>query len=172
MNIQVLEWVTEAPFSDPDKMRLRPAFSYDDWFARGRAIPGVSGALAEMLEEENAASPSGHGMAAAYALGWLGPKGDLRARTALVRSLASRDINLRVEATAALGRVGDATALPVLEGLLRDTSEDKNVRANACVAIGRLRVPSSEPVLRAAATDADAFIARCADEALRLLNSP
>ena len=123
--------------------------------------------LVELLEQEDLMHPSGNGMRAAYALGWIGDKSK-RVVDVLLRSLGSKDVALRVEATAALGRQGDASVLPALEKLLTDKKEDVNVRANACIAIGRLRVPSSEVLLRQTLHDSDPFLVRCAEEALRL----
>jgi HEAT repeat protein len=168
---QVLDWLQEAPFSDPDKIRLRPNFSYEAWFARGRSIPHITEALINLLEQEDTQHPSGNGMRVAYALGFLGNRGDKRAIKTLLASIQSTDITLRIEAVAALGRLGDERVLPVLENLLLDKNEDLNVRANACIAIGRLGIPSSQGILRNALSDSDPFIARCAEEALRLLGA-
>jgi HEAT repeat protein len=164
---KVLAWVREAPFSDPNLMRLRPSFSYEDWFARGRAMPNAVETLIELLEKEDLTRPSGDGMRLAYALGWIGDK-RRRGINALLRALGSKDITLRIEAVAALGRLGDRAVLAVLEELLKNEREDVNVRGNACIAIGRLRVPSSEALLKETLQDNDPFIVSCAKEALRL----
>ena len=164
---KVLAWVREAPFSDPNLMRLRPNFSYDDWFVRGRAMPGAVETLIKLLEQEDLEQPSGDGMRVAYALGWIGDKRK-RAIDALLRAIGSKEITLRIEAVAALGRLGDPSVLPILEKLLTEEQEDINVRANACIAIGRLGVPSSEKVLRDTLKDRNSFLVRCAEEALRL----
>jgi HEAT repeats len=167
MDPKVLDWLKEAPFSDPNLMDLKPNFSYEDWFARGRSLPGNIETLIELLEQEDLTHPSGNGMRAAYALGWIGDK-RRRGVDALLRCLGSKDRALRIEATSALGRQGDATVLPILEKLLTNNKEDINVRANACIAVGRLRVPSSEVLLRQTLHDSDPFLVRCAEEALRL----
>jgi len=167
MNRVVIDWLNEASFGDERRAMLYPNFSYEDWFARGRALPDSIETLIELLEQEDLMRPSGDGMRAAYALGWIGDKRK-RAVDALLRSLGSKDVTLRVEAASALGRQGDATVLPILEKLLTNKNEDVNVRANACIAIGRLRVPSSEALLRQTLHDSDPFIVRCAQEALRL----
>ena len=44
-----------------------------------------------------------------------------------------RDTALRMEAVAALGRLRESSALPMLEKLLADPKEDVNVRGNACM---------------------------------------
>lgn len=167
---QVLEWVREAPFSDPAKLRAHPQFSYEDWMARGRRIPNVIDTLTALLQREDLERPSGDGMRLAYALGWIGDRRK-PAVDALVRCLGSRDIALRIEAVAALGRIGDASVAPLLEGLVKDRAQDKNIRGNACVALGRLGLPRSEPVLRDALNDPDRFIVRCAEEGLKLLRA-
>jgi HEAT repeat protein len=105
-----------------------------------------------------------------YALGWIGDRRQ-RAVEALVRSLDSSDIGLRIEAVSALGRIGNATVFPRLEKLVRDIHEDENVRGNACIAIGRLGDSSAEGVLRDAARDVDDFVVLCAEEGLRLLRN-
>jgi HEAT repeat protein len=170
MNKEVLEWVREAPFDDANAMQLRRDFSYDEWFTRGRALPGALETLVEILEKEDLVHPSGDGMRVAYALGWIG---DRRKRIVevLLRALGSRDIALRREAVSALGRQGDMSVLPTLENLLTNKNEDVNIRGNACISIGRIGSPSSEALLRAALGDKDPFIVACAQEALRLLGS-
>ncbi|WP_395857005.1 HEAT repeat domain-containing protein [Cystobacter fuscus] len=166
----VLDWVRQAPFSDPVKQQQFPNFSYDDWLARGRALPNVVETLIVLLERENLEHPSGDGMRLAYALGWLGDK-RRRGIDALLRGLGSKDITLRVEAASALGRQGDASVLPTLEKLLTNPGEDINVRANACIAIGRLGLPAGEPILRETLKSKEPFLALCAKEALRLLGA-
>lgn len=170
MNKDVIVWVREAPFDDPIAMQAKPSFSYDDWFDRGRVLPESIDTLVEMLEREHLDQASGDGMRVAYALGWIG---DRRPRivSALIRSLGSHDITLRVEATAALGRQADASILPLLERLMTDKHEDINVRANACISIGRIGDPSSDVLLRSALHDKQPFMATCAKEALRLLEA-
>ncbi|AUX44229.1 uncharacterized protein SOCE26_056930 [Sorangium cellulosum] len=170
MKKDVLEWVREAPFDDLAAQMRKPNFSYDDWFARGRALPGVVDTLIEILEEEELSRPSGDGMRVAYALGWLGDR-RRRGVDALLRALGSEDVPLRIEAAAALGRQGDASVLPTLERLLADEKEDINVRGNACIAIGRIGSPSSEPLLRQMLHAREAFLVACAKEALRLLGA-
>jgi hypothetical protein len=164
---KVVAWVREAPFDNPERLRATPDFSYEEWFARGRALPDAAETLIEMLEREDLQRPSGDGMRVAYALGWIGDRRP-RAIDALLRSLGSKDITLRIEATAALGRLGDPRVLPVLERLLRDEKEDVNVRGNACLSIGRLGIPESGPLLRETLRDGSDFLVACAKEALRL----
>ena len=36
----VREWLPKAPFDDPRALAQRPNFSYEEWFAEGRALPG------------------------------------------------------------------------------------------------------------------------------------
>lgn len=166
----VLDWVREAPFSDPVRLRAHPNFSYDDWFARGRALPRAVETLIALLEREDHEHPSGDGMRLAYALGWIGDK-RRRGVDALLRALGSRDLTLRTEAASALGRQGDVTVLPTLEHLLTNENEDINVRANACVALGRLGVRSAEGLLRQTLSSQNSFLVACAQEALRLLDA-
>lgn len=168
MNKDVLKWLQEPPFDDPAALRLKPKFSYEDWFNRGRVLPGSVETLVELLEKEDLEHPSGNGMRAAYALGWIGDKRP-RAIDALLRAIGSKDITLRIEAVAALGRLGDPRALPTLEKLLQDKAEDTNVRANACIALGHLDGPSAARLLRETLQDRDPFVARCAGEGLRML---
>jgi hypothetical protein len=169
MNNDVVEWVKEAPFDNPIAMEKKPDFSYDAWLARGRTLPHAAETLVQLLRREDLTHPSGDGMRVAYALGWIGQKGDRQAIEALIASINSKDVALRSEAAAALGRLGDASVVPTLERLLLNKHEDINLRANACIAIGRIGLPSSEKILRSALSDDDPFIVRCAEEALRLL---
>ena len=169
MNKDAVEWVREAPFADPAAMRLRPDFSYDEWFARGRALPQAIETLIELLEREDLQRPSGDGMRVAYALGWIGDK-RRRGVEALVRALASKDIALQVEATSAIGRQGNASDAALLESLLTNEAKDINVRGNACIALGNIGSPKSEPLLRQILEGRDAFLVSCAKEALRLMS--
>jgi hypothetical protein len=169
MNDEVLDWLKEAPFDDPERAGLKPNFSYEEWFAKGKSIPGSEEGLIQLLLSEDALRPSGNGARAAYALGWIGDKSK-RVVDALLTSLRSKDPGLRIEAVSALGRQGNADVLPLVEALLTNETEDVNVRANACIAIGRLRVPSSESLLRRMLQDRNPFLARSAQEALRLLH--
>lgn len=165
---RVREWLMKAPFDNPQALAA-PDFSYEDWFNEGRALPQSVDILIEFLEQEDLDKPSGDGMRIAYALGWIGDKRKQRAIDALLRALDSKDITLRIEAVAALGRIGDISVLPILEKLLMDNNEDVNVRANACISIGRLGITSSEELLRNMLNDNDPFLVQCAEEALRLL---
>lgn len=167
---KVKVWLMKAPFDDPTRAR-DPNFSYEDWFDEGRTLPQSVEILIELLEKEDLQEPSGDGMRTAYALGWIGDKRK-PAIDALLRGLGSKDVAFRVEAVAALGRLGDKSVLPNLEQLLSDEKEDVNVRANACISIGRLGVPSSETLLRDMLNDSDPFLVQCAEEALRLFSSP
>jgi hypothetical protein len=160
-------WLMRAPFDE-----LRPdlgpePFSYEAWFDEGRALPLAVDTLVGFLAGEDLERPSGRGMRAAYALGWIGD-GRPEAIKALLRALGSRDVALRMEAAAALGRLGDATLAPRLEAVFLNPQEDENVRANACIALGRLAAPSSLPILTSALTAPNPFIASSAKEALRL----
>ena len=167
-NPKVLDWVREAPFSDPVRLHARPNFSYEQWFARGRALPDVVDTLVELLNNEDPANPSGDGMRVAYGLGWIG---DRRKPVvdALIKSLNSTDHALRSESVSALGRLGETSALSLFEELVKNKKEDINVRGNACVSIGRLGIPSGALVLEQALKDPEQFIVLCAQEGLKLL---
>jgi HEAT repeat protein len=165
---QVRDWLNKAPFDDPKAQAAHPTFSYENWFKEGRALPHSAEILTEVLEQEKLDKPSGNGMRIAYALGWIGGKRK-REIDALLRALGSKDGTLRVEAVSALGRLGGASEVPTLEKLLTDEKEDANVRANACLSIGRLGVLASEKLLRDTLEGSNPFLAKCAEEALRLL---
>jgi HEAT repeat protein len=166
INEKVVHWLREAPFDDREQLVLKIDFSYEDWFDRGRAIPDAVDTLIELLEKEDPENPSGDGMRVAYALGWIGDR-RRDGIDALLHSLASKDVSLRVEAAAALGRLGAVDVVTVLEKLVANPDEDINVRANACIAVGQLGVPSSAPLLLATVRDANRFLAVCAEESLR-----
>jgi HEAT repeat protein len=162
---KVEKWLAKAPFDDPKALAAQPKFSYEKWFEEGRALPHIKEVLRLLLKKELEQS-TGKGPRIAYALGWLGDKGSIEV---LTRALEAKDVALRIEAAAALGLIGDAKTLGPLTKLVEDVSEDQNVRANACVSIGRLGVPSGATVLRKAQTDREPFVARAAEEGLRLL---
>jgi HEAT repeat protein len=161
----VRAWLRKAPFDDPAAQAAQPDFSYEAWIEEGKKLPRVVDALMELLEDE-LSEPSGAGERLAYALGWMG---DRRAVAILTASIESQDPNLRVEAVAALGRLGDESVFDKLRQLLEDESEDPNVRANAAIAIGRLGAPESQEALKRAARSSNPFIAASAEEGLRLL---
>ena len=168
--IQVLQWSREIPLTDPLKQRSNPNFSFEEWLARGRKLPGVVDTLIKLLDREDLQHPSGDGMRLAYALGSLGERRRPAVNT-LVRSLGSKDVDLRSGAVMALGSIGDASEVELLEKVVKDRHENKYVRGNACVSIGRLGVRSAEPVLREALKDPEPFVALCAQEGLNLLQS-
>jgi len=168
--IQVLQWSREIPLTDPLKQRANPNFSFEEWLARGRKLPGAVDTLIKLLDEEDLQHPSGDGMRLAYALGSLGER-RRPAVNALVRSLGSKDVELRSGAVIALGSIGDASVVPLLENLVKDRHESKYVRGNACVSMGRLGARSAEPVLREALKDPEPFVQLCAQEGLKLLQS-
>ncbi len=64
----------------------------------------------------------------------LGLLGDLRAEPALIQSLQSSDLELRMRAASALGRAGTPQAVPYLLAMLRD--DQWEVRAQAATALG------------------------------------
>lgn len=169
VNPKVEEWIKEPPFDDPLEQQKKPDFSYEDWFKRGRALPNVVESLIELLKREDLENPSGNGMRTAYGLGWIGDKRP-QITEALLRCLPSKDLNLRIEAVAALGRQSDASIVPTLAKLLLDKNENINVRGNACISIGRLKAPSSEKLLTDALNDEAPFIVLCAKEGLRLFH--
>jgi HEAT repeat protein len=166
---QILKWAREAPLMDPVKLRASPNFSYEEWIARGHKLPNVVETVVRRLEQENLQKPSGDGMRLAYALGLLGDR-RRQAQDALVRCIASNDIELRSTSAAALGSIGDASVVALLESLVRDRRQDKSVRGNACVSIGRLGARSAESVLRDALDDPEPFVVLCAKEGLKLLH--
>ncbi len=168
VNPKVEEWIKEPPFGDRLEQQKKPDFSYEDWFKRGRALPNAVESLIELLNREDLENPSGNGMRTAYGLGWIGDKRP-QISEALLRCLESKDLNLRIEAVAALGRQSDASVVPTLAKLLLDKNENINVRGNACISIGRLKAPSSEKLLTDALNDEAPFIVLCAKEGLRLL---
>jgi hypothetical protein len=163
---RVFEWLAKPPFDDPRSLAQQPHFSYEDWFAEGRALPGIVEVLIEILEEENLERPSGQGERVAYGLRWVGDK---RAEKALVRALKSNDPALRTEAAAALGKVGSAGAFDPLRHILENEKEDPSVRANAAIAIGQLAPPGGREVLEKAQQDHEPFVARAAAEGLRMM---
>lgn len=163
---RVLVWLAKPPFDDPIAFAQQPKFSYENWFAEGRALPGGVQILVELLAEEVLASPSGRGPRIAYGLGWVG---DQRAAKELIRVLSSKDAVLRGEAAAALGRLGVTEAFGQLLNLLGDEREDASVRASAAIAIGQLGQPGAREALEKAKQSQDSFIASAATEGLRLM---
>ncbi|CAK5279908.1 unnamed protein product [Mycena citricolor] len=62
---------------------------------------------------------------------------------------------LKHELAYCLGQMGNTSALPTLEGVLRDGSEDPMVRHEAAEAMGAISAPASLPVLREFLGDAN-----------------
>jgi len=160
----VQAWLAKAPFDDPKALAANPHFSYQNWIEEGRKLPHVVDVLVELLHKQNM-TPTGAGERIAYALGWVG---DNRAVADLVEALMSRQLTLRAESAAALGRIDDPRALAPLTRLVQSEKEDATVRANAAIALGQLGGAEAEAVLRKAAVDPDSFVARAATEGLRL----
>jgi len=166
-----LAWLRKAPISEWGDPGTTPdyAANFSDvaWIEEGRRRPHVVDELIEHLEREDLEHPSQDRGRLAVALRALGDKRP-RVVRALVRALGTRDLLLRLEATAALTAQGDATALPALETILRDTNEDANVRVNACAAIDAIgpSTPGSVGALQATLADPDQTLVRCARKAL------
>ncbi|MCW3099801.1 MAG: lyase domain protein repeat-containing protein [Chthonomonadaceae bacterium] len=72
-----------------------------------------------------------------------------------LRALQSGDATLRAKAAQALGRIGDAAAVPFLLETLYDP--ERQVREYVAEALGRISA-RSDPELQAALEDADAFV--------------
>ena len=166
-SVSVRKWLAKAPFDDPLALAAQPNFSYEKWIAEGRSLPRVADVLMDVLTEE-LRQPSGNGERIAYAIGWLGNK---RAEPLLLSALNSKDVMLRSEATAALGRLGGREVFQKLRQLVENREEDPNVRANACISIGRIAPPGGDVVLREMLSDRNSFVASAAKEGLRLLES-
>lgn len=164
----VQQWLSSAPFDDPQALQQHSDFSYESWLRKGKQLPCAIDVLVEMLNEENLESPSQNAEKAAYALGWLGDK---RATASLLRTLKSTNANLRSESASALGRLGGTSASGTLEKMAEDENEDPNVRANACIAIGALNTPRAAAILNKMLTHRDSFLASAAAEGLRLLKN-
>lgn len=161
---RVREWLKEAPFYDT--RRLDEDFTYEDWLERGKALPDVAEALAEVLSSVQLDTPDNLNFGAAYALGWLG---DDRAVAALLRALESPSATVRMQAVAALGRLNVSSQVDTVRARLEDP--DFNVRANACIALGYLGGEEAVAALRRASETEQAFVAECAAEALRMLEA-
>jgi hypothetical protein len=165
----VLAWLNEAPFDDPAKLQSNANFSYEDWFKRGRAIDHVEETLSGFVEVPVSQAPDLMKAHVAYALGWVGTKGKKQTIQSLLYALTSKDNRVRMEAAAALGRVGDNSVLDPLKKLADDRTENVNVRGNAYIALGNLGIPSAEKVIQRGMRGPDPFIVKCATEGLRLL---
>jgi hypothetical protein len=168
---RVLAWLSEAPFDDPAMLQSNPNFSYEDWFKRGRTIYYVEETLSQFVEVPVSQAADLRKAHAAYALGWVGTKGKKQTIQSLLYALTGKDNRVRMEAAAALGRLGDESVLEPLKKLAADRKEDVNVRGNAYVALGTLGIPSAEEVIRGGTQDPDPFIVKCAKEGLRLLRA-
>jgi cyclophilin family peptidyl-prolyl cis-trans isomerase/HEAT repeat protein len=81
---------------------------------------------------------------------------------------ADADPTVRARAAAAMGQIGDAAAVPLLEKILHDA--DASVRAAAAVALGLIAEPASRESLHAAVADTDPGVRGAAVEALGRLH--
>ncbi|HTN52899.1 MAG TPA: HEAT repeat domain-containing protein, partial [Anaeromyxobacter sp.] len=103
----------------------------------------LRGALAEALGEQG---PLGR----LTALSVLAQLGSPAALESVVREASDPDAYLQTEAIAALGRLGDARAVPPLAGLLGDDAPAvSGIAANALIRIGQLSAQGSALVLAA-----------------------
>jgi HEAT repeat protein len=152
-------------------------------YALGRAGGAVAvSPLITALETDRSAAVRG---ASAVALGQLA---DTRAVAALANSLAARlpapgfaergarrrveqDEFVRRSAAVALGLIGSRTAVPVLSATLSDERTPDDVRREAAGALGRIGDPAAAPALRLVLDSRDPYLARVAEEALRLIEA-
>jgi hypothetical protein len=160
-----LEWLKQVDFREADNPHAAvtaPASQPDveDWIRRGEKIEGIATALDRLLKERHDGTDPAQ---VAYALGWLG---NWRSTPVLVGALESRDVYVRIEAAAALGRVGDTRAVdPLCNCLANDPSS--NVRANAALALSRFDSNDAKRCLEVAASkDKSLFVRDIAAKAL------
>ena len=159
---RVIAWLAKVPFFRGDNPPDEQSASYDAWIEEGRGLNGVESELKRLLRTERVGV---HRPQVAYALGWLGGPESV---TALVEALRNSDLHLRIEAAAALGRLGDARAVSAL-GETLSADPDENVRANACESLRILGDRGALPWLRGALGDESPFVARLAGEAVAQL---
>lgn len=161
---RVIGWLEQVPFADLDNHHkpVRVAIDWDSWFRTGREIVGIEGLLRKFLREQDGRV---YLPQVAYALGWIGTRDST---PELIRALGARDLMLRIEAAAALGRVGDNRGVAPLCHLA-EYDDNINVRANAYLSLGKLGDMFAKPVLINALKDRSQFVVDCAKEALTLL---
>ncbi len=164
---------------------------------RGLGKAGSAGAATALLRSLSRANPVPEGIVAA-ALLELGPDGvpalrealsgkaaggrhqramaaevlglldDMPSWTGLAENLASADLEVRVSAIRALGRLGMPRAAGPVAGCLAP-HEEPALRAVAARALGRIGAPESAPVLAACLDDPNYWVAHNAAEALAQL---
>jgi hypothetical protein len=151
-----LRWLIahpEAIITRPPKVRSRVLRA----FGRG-ALP----ALSEALERGGHDPALERAMIEALTAG-----GATRVGTAIAARLASPDLELRIAAARALGRLPAAEAAPALIAALADAAWQ--VRAAAARSLGRLRTPAAIAPLAARLTDPAWWVRRHSAYALRAI---
>jgi len=116
------------------------------------AVPAdVPAELHATLEKLNSPDP----LVRAHAARTLGTRVEAEGPIVSCLLAALQDENAMVcaAAAAALGRIGDRSAVAPLVELLRDTQEDRDVRSRAAEALGQLHAAEAVPALTAALND-------------------
>lgn len=137
----------------------------------------VSAALLELgpegvpaLREALAGQRAGGRRQRAMAANVLGLLDEMPAWQGMVSNLTSRDLEVRLSAVRALGRIGLPQAAQAIAGCLRP-DEDPALRAIAAGALGRIGAPSAAPALATCLGDPDYWVAHNAARALAELGS-
>lgn len=154
---EVLHWLQEIDFRDPDHVHgvdaLSSQPSYEEWLNKGRRIPHVGVILTKLLAAKDAASKVNRSQVA-YAIGWVG---DVQSVPALIDAVREKDVLLRIESAAALGRLKDTAAIDALCTVLA-ADPASNVRANAAVALGSFSGEKVRTSLELALRDESQFV--------------
>lgn len=111
-------------------------------------------------EDIRLALKDSHPAVRARAVDELASRKDRRSARDIVLALEDSSTAVREHAAAALGVLGETTALPALEAAMRRPGEDEWVRLRAAESVARLGDPSGIPVLLDLAEGAEARLAR------------
>lgn len=137
----------------------------------------VSAALLELgpeavpaLREALAGQRAGGRRQRAMAANVLGLLDEMPAWQGMVSNITSRDLEVRLSAVRALGRIGLPQAAQAIAACLRP-EEDPALRAIAAGALGRIGAPQTAPALATCLGDPDYWVAHSAARALAELGS-
>ncbi len=161
---KAIQWLQQkTPIRQADNhhltMDLDSEPTCEEWLEEGRRIERIASSLTALLRHKD---PEVDLPQVAYALGWLG---DATGVPVLIDALDSEDVYLRIEAAAALGRLADKRAIPVLcKTAVKD--ENHNARANAVAALGSFEGPEVRACLESALKDESQFVRELARESL------
>jgi HEAT repeat protein len=168
---EVLDWLALKDWASRDHSHVAPRvvneITYEAWLEQGATIRDVAPILNRLLERrDQRVFPT----QVANALAFLGDASSVAILIDAAGSDDEYDVNLRIEAVSALGRLGDPRAIPRLRQVLKD-DDSVNARGNAASSLGSFDTPEVREALQNALKDDSDFVRSLARAALAKLDA-